>query len=432
MKRIKKYLPFIIFFLISLFLHFIIKLNTGDDIWFSNVLNKQSIFEYLSFRYYNWTSRLIIETALVYLSRNIFLWRILDSIVFALIPISISILFNKKKEFKLDIIIILLTLLFPFNEMNSAGFISTTLNYLWPLSFGLISLIPISKICYEKNFKWYEFLLYIPAFIYACNAEQMCAIIFSLYFIFTIYNLYKTKKLSKICVLFLIISFMSLLFIILTPGNASRNAIELSTWYPDYKTLSIIDKITLGIIPTVSYYVSRYNMIFIVFSLLLCYIAFKNKKSIENKIISLIPIILLILFKISKYTGGYLLYIKNIFADQSLAVNATNYNNISSYFLIIISFTILFSIMYSLKESFKNYYYILLVFLAGFCSRFIMGFSPTIFSSSIRTFTYFNLVLIIILLYIIKDYKIYKNNKMLFLILILIFYNFIYIIKQLI
>ena len=52
----------------------------------------------------------------------------------------------------------------------------------------------------------------------------------------------------------------------------------------------------------------------------------------------------------------------------------------------------------------------LLIFLAGFASRFIIGFSPTIFASGARTAFILYMSLIIVILYTLN--KLYKDNKL--------------------
>ena len=203
MKKIlkNKFLSMSLIFLFLLSIHVVFKVNFNDDLWFKNIIGTEykNIFEYIPIRYNTWSSRLIIESVLIFLLAcpNI-IWCVLDSLIIMLIIYSIDYLFKNNKKY---ILILLIILLYPLHEMKSAGWYATTLNYLWPLALGLFSFIPIKNKLIEKKEKRYMYPLYILSIIFACNQEQMCAVVLSFYIIFDIY-LYKKGKLNK----FLIIS----------------------------------------------------------------------------------------------------------------------------------------------------------------------------------------------------------------------------------
>lgn len=159
--------------------------------------------------------------------------------------------------------------------MSSAGWYATTLNYLWPLSLGLYSLIPIKNHLISKKDKLYKYILYFLSLIYACNQEQMCLIIFSIYLLFTIYFIYK-KNISKFIILQLIISFISLIFILTCPGNNLRNISETQTWYPAFENFNLISKAFIGIITTTYLLFYKSNFIILLLSLIIPISIFKN------------------------------------------------------------------------------------------------------------------------------------------------------------
>ena len=57
----KKYSPIILFVALMFILHLIMGFN-GDDIKYAKILNNQTLIDYVNFRYYNWSSRIIIDT----------------------------------------------------------------------------------------------------------------------------------------------------------------------------------------------------------------------------------------------------------------------------------------------------------------------------------------------------------------------------------
>ncbi len=66
-KFVNKYYPFIIFFALMLVMHLVMGLN-GDDIRYAKVLSNNTLAGYISYRYDYWSSRIVIESVLVYLS----------------------------------------------------------------------------------------------------------------------------------------------------------------------------------------------------------------------------------------------------------------------------------------------------------------------------------------------------------------------------
>lgn len=67
-KFVGDYYPFIMFFVLMLLMHLIMGVN-GDDIKYAKVLSNQSLVDFVNFRYFNWSSRLTIESVLVVLVR---------------------------------------------------------------------------------------------------------------------------------------------------------------------------------------------------------------------------------------------------------------------------------------------------------------------------------------------------------------------------
>ena len=142
-QYIEIYYPYLIFFILILFLH----LLTGfyaDDVTFSNVLSKWSLLGYLKYRYLNWDSRIIQDAALVIFSNiDRIIWKILDSIIYTLGAYYTIKIVNKENNKQIIIFGILLFLMYSFYELGSAGWIATTLTYLWSFSLGMISFIPL-------------------------------------------------------------------------------------------------------------------------------------------------------------------------------------------------------------------------------------------------------------------------------------------------
>ena len=183
-----KYSMFIVLFLLIFIIQLPISFSL-DDIWFSKQLNNNSLLDFLNFRYQNWTSRISIETFLVFITRiDVIVLKVLNALLFT---VSIFIIIKLIKGNKTVWFLGFLFILYPFTNMTEAGFAATTLNYLWPFSLGVISFLPL--INKEKRIK-NNMLIYIISslsLLYAINQEQMCDIKYMFKFIYLYKNIYK-------------------------------------------------------------------------------------------------------------------------------------------------------------------------------------------------------------------------------------------------
>ena len=158
-KDLIKYLPFIVLFFLILLWHLKIK-HTGDDIYFAKTIREyKNMFDYLSMRYKIWSSRVILEAFFIIFNSYlpIKIWKIMDTAFYTLIAFLISKIFNKKNDLKLNIIICMLVLIYPFIDMNTAGYVTTTIAYVWPMFSMLYILYIITKVLESKKIKIYDF-----------------------------------------------------------------------------------------------------------------------------------------------------------------------------------------------------------------------------------------------------------------------------------
>ena len=407
-----KYFPFLILFITMFIVCLTLKINWGDDVWFKEKAG-EDLLNYISSRYNTWTSRILIESVmLILLQLPKFIWCLLTSFMITLLSYCISYMFTKN-QYKMNWLIILIVCIYPLNEMNSAGWYATSLNYLYPLALGLFAMLPIKNAILNKKEKIYMYPLYILSLIYACNQEQMAAIIFCFYLIFGIY-LFINKKLNKFILIQFVLSILSMIFILTCPGNAERSLLEINTWYPEYMNFGTISKIYLGVVSTILTSIFNLKMSLLVLSILIPIVIFKKCKNSIMKIISFVPLMLICINNIfydfvSKIYPG----INNIINDMkifTIGVKNIEFNLVSLMSLLVsILFisTLLISVYFIFKKQEKKYV-ALLVILAGLFSRFIIGFSSTIYASGMRTFLFLDISVIILIIMILDEFKIFK------------------------
>lgn len=388
---VEKNYPFIMFFVLVFALHVVMGFN-GDDIKFAKVLSSSGLLDYLTFRYHNWSSRLVIESVLVILARqNMIVWKVLDCIVSTVGVYYVVKLVNKSGSHHIAFLGVLLFLMYPFHEMASAGWISTTLNYSWCFSLGVIGLVPlIDRICGCDTHK-IVYPISFAALLFAVNQEQSCAVIFALGVLYMV----RMRELEWYNVFVIVLSFASLVFILTCPGNSVRFASEIIAWYPEFAHFGILDKIYLGVVPT--------------FGLLL-----------EQKIIFPLFYLVLSVMMYLKTKRRWLLYF-NVFLIAGL-VGVQTISDVSSILgfslmlpvfdgfraeallwdigALVVSLYLLLSSCVMLYLAFDRDIVALFVFVLGFVSKFVIGFSPVVFVSGPRTmmFFYFALISLVLLM----------------------------------
>lgn len=420
------YFPFVIYAIILLLGRLLIPLDFGDDIYFSNALNGQNFIDYLVTRYNTWTSRILIEAVLVLVAKHNLLWRILDVGIMILTAVSISKLTTEHPSRNINWIIMYLSATLSYTIYNSAGWMATTLNYSWPLALGLFSMISIKKIILNQKIRGFEYALYIIAFIFAANAEQMCAILLGIYFVFTLYIYQSKKNVNWYMIVQTLIGIASLVFVMINPGNKMRQDTVYSMW-PEYSEMSFFRKIEMGYSSTWYEMIMQPNLLFTVFCVLVFLGVFlKYDKSIYRWLASIPLMASLIFGALSNVLSGmfpFITHIQGAITDYGTGINLSSFRSmVPDLILTVVFLTILISLFLIFDDK-KYAVFSILVVLVGFASRMILILTPQIRGAGSRVFIfmYFSLILVSVLLYQV----ILKSNSDLH---VKVSKNFIYVI----
>lgn len=409
MKAHSYFIYLFFYFLIAFAFHLIFAQPFNDDFFFQEKAASTTLFDFLKERYATWTSRLLIETVLFLLFRtNLIFWKFFDSLILTGIIYYIIKLSIPEQNKNLAFTAILYFLLVPLKMFNSAGWVTTTLTYTWPfltfMPFLLISKALIERRKVNCALKVISILL----LFFAVNKEEILALCIGCsIFLFIVYS-HKGKIEKKDVVFFtaaLLISLFSLIFIITCPGNKERTIVSIREYFPNWKNISFVQKCHMGFLSIFSYFFGIREINFLLIPLL-CVMTFKAYKKQNSKdFITTIVLDSFIIF------AGYGLKFLSIvshrfntsFLDFSLFQNKFIEGMSDFSFLEIVLETIIFAIaalsliteLYRLSKNRESGILNCIILLAGFCSAFILSFSPTIYASGIRTFFYFAIAIII-------------------------------------
>ena len=421
----------ILLFVLELVLTFFITPNLYDDKWFMDQVTNEidpvtgeviehNIINFVYDRYQTWSSRVIIEfTLCLVLKTSKYLWIIAECLMVTLACYSISRIFVKEDKNRNNFMLMCMVLIYPYITMYQTGWASTSINYMWPLATSLFAMIPISKIWNKEKIRWFEYVLYTLSLIFATNHEQACALVAGFYLVFFMLHIGRNKKFNVYLFLQLILALSSMVIILSCPGNHIRQ-VEEAYRYCDYEMLSVVDKFVLGFTSTFGKIIEKQDLTYIMLTALIAVYVCKNYKDKLYRVVSLIPIISVLvlgmLLPVLNPVFPNLQIFKNLLIKEDALLTVGNCNNLYYTFPMIFAFTNFIAIGMSLLLIFgkmKNNLP-LLIFIAGFLTREIVAFSPTIFVSKTRTMIFFDFAMIIISYLIWEKLGKKEENKKVF------------------
>lgn len=416
-----------IFLLILLFLQLFLHTGWGDDLWFAE--ESSPLGEYLSARYKGWTSRLLIETGLKLLAAAPdWVWRSVNIMIVLLLVWIVADLFGIEKDnTKLQAKIFFFALMWvvPMMCVREVGWMATTLNYLWPLTLGLVAARPIKHWVREEKCPAWEYAVCPLCLLCGANAEQGAALLFGGYLLFGAYMLYNKKRIPGFYFVLLFLVVASILFILTTPGNANRVAQETDRWFPEFADMGIWQKLLMGFIDTASYYVAaggsgRINYLFGLLTGILLAGMWHKRKERRFAVKVMISFLPLLFFWIAGKAGTFLLvnrgsrhsgwYIIGLFGlNRCLPTGAGAFEFLgwipysmdmvllqAGVYLVLL-ICVMLTIYFLHGRSFETLFE-LVILGAGLLSRLIIGFSPSLYASGERTALYCNAAILVVCL----------------------------------
>lgn len=351
----------------------------GDDAFF---INQSFSVDWLVGRYQQWSSRIFIEAILVLISKQLWLFRVFNAIIFvSLLDLLTESSFGR--HIKGLFLVAIFFLFLPVTLFLSAGWLATSLNYLWPITAGIFVMKQLDKTVTAKT------LLGKLLFLVVTKEKIHCA-----YY------------------LVLGLTMMNVVLIALSPGNQSRQVQSIPIFFPEFAQFGLFDKINLGISNTSKVLLVQQNLLMLFLITLLALFIILHSQKWYIKCLSVIPLlvvpinIILITLTHNGYTiqafSQYLLEKQSSPAlSQVLQLVATLLTNDVSIILnvgfILIFFCILLC-LWEMSQSLSLSY----LFTVGLASHAMMGFSPSIFKSGDRTAFILYMVIIYVILSVLK------------------------------
>ena len=427
-KKYVKYIPFLIFLIILLCYHWKLAVVTADYPTFQTIVSKHPLLSltkngFLSYRYATWSSRSLIEFNVgVLVSVPTEIWRILDSVIFTAIAVLLSNLLanNNESPFFYNCLACLFVGLFilTFSKiLESAGWLATTTNYIWPICFILIHFYLLKEFIFKnKDISKFKrtiiYLILIITLLEAISSEQLLVMVGGAYLFAIVYCLYKKIEIPKLIYLFIIIILFNFIYDFCCPGNINRVKVVTKLGFPDYANFNIINKLDVGINYFLSWILMAKDLFSVIFLALLGFYTYliSNKKKIT--IITLIPCLAVLFFaslRFANFTTVYSYFDLTNLKHGLLSLGFIRMLSCGVMYLII-TLIPLYSIYLIYKDNKKLGYFIFVLLILGFGSVIISGFTPSLTSDGR---IYLNYLFVMIILDYLRDDKIleFKNKN---------------------
>ncbi len=384
---------------------------TNDDAFFVIVRSQwDSLFELLVDRYLTDSSRVLSEAILFTLIRMpFFVWQVLDTLICILVYHCMTVLLVNDKRSRGNIIVFLAFAAYPYMHMGSAGWICTSLNYMWPLATLLYALSGAFRRYRGEKIPVWKYPLYLMAMIFTANCEQsaaMLTMVFGMAFVFAVLD----KKSRWYELTAVLIGIAGILFAMLAPGNDERTIMEAENWMPQFFDLSIWEKARLCSVFVFEHFVMIPDVIFFLFSLLLafCGAGWEGetgaKRSGFDRVMACIPLAVDIIFTGCYFIKDFIIGHKTRYDFTMPAIYMEDFKTafvqISEVFGLILFIAASVYTIWRVIPDLRKKLVMIWALGSGFAVRMALMLSPTMFASWHRTliFMYFAFLYSIVIL----------------------------------
>ena len=285
---------FAAFFLALFLLEGFCDTGTHDDAVYADVLQRYgSLWRFLGERFQTWSSRFVGDGLSVLLCPHPMLWRILNAALSAALLLFSGIIFSKKRLPALYSLLLFASFFLISAQphiLSGAGWITTTVNYLWPFAFGVFALYPFSRLLSGESCPPAVHLLCAFFLLLSANTEQT-AVILCLLHAAAFPLLRKRKQLPLWYMVHLLLLAVSIALILLCPGNRIRIARETLSHMPYFSELTIADKLFSGflLLSHALFGGSGFSHVTLILLLLFAVYAFSETRTRRAKILSVLP-----------------------------------------------------------------------------------------------------------------------------------------------
>jgi hypothetical protein len=327
------------------------------------------------------------------MAHNPEVFRIANSLIMIAMPVVTWLLVDRYRKLSNLSLLVTLFLFYDYNEMRTAGYIATYITYYWSLFANILFFIVIRRYLAADKILSVDLVYAVLLGIFVCNSEiGACFNTVILLAILAVRYRSRGAIIDWRVLILLLISVLSIIFFLTCPGLHNRNFQETYHWLPEFSSYSTVYKLYLGFSETLLYYFSTGKVILLLFLSALLVSAVTKGINVAYYFI---------FFSLA----GFILPVHS----KDLIIKFSNVSNIDAYIffavLLCFVFFVLLMICRIFKDSAGMQLLLFFVLTLGLLTRVMMGFSPTLYASSTRTYMYCDFSILIAVYYIMKESK---------------------------
>lgn len=364
--------------------------------------------EWVHHQFSGWSSRFIIDTISWPLYHVFDVWRVLNVLVFLVLFIFLTKLLALNNSRLTAWMGMFTVLALPFGRDAWAGFLATSITYYWPLAAGVVVAYGVKKVLTGHRLHVWEVLGYLAALLMAIDQEQSNVFVLGMLLLTALYCLVvRRQRPPVLLVTFAVLAAARMVLALLAPGPAVRRGVEIARFFPDFGTRSVTERLQMGFSPTLGYLFGRPERIMLALTILVLCTILVTQRHWFYRLLGAVPLAAVIvtgwaeiLRDITGIDTGRLMFFGGIVERRNM-IDLRTYDNLFNYVPILffgVVWVCLIIAVYLIHENRPDVgWFSAGVLVAGFVSRFVVGFSPTGFDSGARTFTYAYLALLMVL-----------------------------------
>lgn len=371
----------------------------NDDDYYRKALLDRSLVSWLTEYYTIWSGRLGIDAVTLLVIPHAWLWRILNACMLGLLLWSVAAMLHREREASTALVVIAAAVLLdPKVWRETAWWMTGSFNYLWPAALGAFACLRFVR----TEWPAWQFLLTVPAAVYACFQEQSATLVVAFQAILGL-RLAWTKQLRWLHAFQLAVSLGALALLALAPGSATRFAAVVLRWFPEYGMLTVPERIFCGMQLAFGRAFVLSHGLGLLFALLLLRAGFVRRTEGLVRWMAGLPLLVLVLpaalvhalpagapgVEVARWMRHFLAA-QAPYQDYWIG-NAANAVDVRMYLSFAMGFGAAAAVAWSLYRIFRTEgpwpaSLALLVWLASLASTTVLGLSPTLYLSSNRIF----------------------------------------------
>lgn len=403
--RLRAALPCLALWAVLLAVHLHLTYVPGDEASYGAVmahpLDFGALLPFLARYYRTWSARILIEALFcIFSTLPVWIWRLLNPVMGALAAWLLGRALRLEKDPQGMALLCFLVYLYQWHYLSDAGWVVTSIAYLWPVTLGLAALYPLGSVQRGGQVPVWQWVLCTAALLVAANMEQAALVLLVLLAGGIGALLARHARVPALLWVQLALTIGSLVFIFTCPGNAARTAGDITSFYIDFRMLSPLQKAEIGISGAIAANVYGRDSIFFLFAVLVALANHVRRSPLPARLLSLLPCLLLLPLSLFRYQVKAVLPGVTFFTEAYSAagfINLTNFGNPKSYLPLLMCYGIFALCLLGVVGAFGwggTTRLVWFLLAAGGMSQAAMGFTPSAGVSSRRTGIFFSFCII--------------------------------------